>query len=112
MSYSHSLHNDSAELLLAPDEEAKLVAEIGEVRVAPYSHVSAKKASTLLKLVFAVCLIMSASLASSNLWASQQLAIALTDALPAPNVTHLAKADQYDGLSESSRRKRKWNTNP
>lgn len=66
-------------------------------------------ASTRLKLVFALCLLLSVSLASANVWASHRLSLSLADALPAADVMELGRADQYDGLSDNSRYKRQYN---
>ncbi|KAI0781612.1 hypothetical protein BC629DRAFT_1440884 [Irpex lacteus] len=101
------LHNHSSELLLYLSEEEKGTtdSEVGELRAAPHAIVRGDKPSTLLQFIFAICLILSAFLVGTNVWTSRQLSVALSDALPIPNVTHLEKADQYYGLSESSRRK-------
>ncbi|KAI0685168.1 hypothetical protein BC835DRAFT_1421533 [Cytidiella melzeri] len=96
------LPDSSEELLHYVDEATKDLVPSGLYHP-PFSP--QKKASTLLKLTIALSLILSVSLTAANVWASQEMPVSLARVLPVPNVMQLERADQYDGLSDVSRRK-------
>ena len=62
-----------------------------------------ERPSLALRLVFALCLMLSISLVSANAWATHELSVSLQHALPVRDVMQLGRADQYDGLSDRSR---------
>ncbi|KAI0684495.1 hypothetical protein BC835DRAFT_1422274 [Cytidiella melzeri] len=102
MSTYQPLLNGSDELSPYLDEEAKNSAS-GDLYQA--ALIPQKQPSALLKLAFALCLVLSVSLAGTNIWASREVAVSLSRVLPAPDLMQIERADPYDGLSDESRRK-------
>ncbi|KAI0693073.1 hypothetical protein BC835DRAFT_1093700 [Cytidiella melzeri] len=96
------LLESSDELTPYLDEETK--ASVPN-RVYHPSLTTQKKPSAFLQLTFALCLILSVSLTGVNVWASREMSVSLARVLPVPDVMQLERADQYDGLSDVSRRK-------